>query len=59
VVLGDPAYYGRFGFEPAGPLGIEYPPVGAASPAFQVRRFAPYDASYRGAFTYCWESSPA
>jgi putative acetyltransferase len=58
VVLGDPAYYGRFGFEPAGPLGIEYPPVGTASPAFQVRRFAPYNASYRGTFTYCWEHSP-
>jgi putative acetyltransferase len=59
VVLGDPAYYGRFGFEPAGPLGIEYRPVGADNPAFQVRRLASYDPSCRGAFTYCWESSPA
>ena len=24
-VLGDPEYYGRFGFEPAGPLGLEPP----------------------------------
>ena len=55
VLLGEPAYYGRFGFEPAGPLGIEYPPVGAGHPAFQVRRLAAYDPSWRGAFTYCWE----
>ena len=57
MVLGEPDYYGRFGFEPAGPLGIEYPPAGAANPAFQARRLAPYDATYRGVFTYCWELS--
>jgi putative acetyltransferase len=57
VLLGHPAYYGRFGFEPAGPLGISYLPVGAGNPNFQVRRFAGYDSSYRGEFTYCWEQA--
>jgi putative acetyltransferase len=55
VLLGSPAYYGRFGFEPAGPLGIIYRPVGAGNPDFQVRRFPNYDPLYRGDFTYCWE----
>jgi putative acetyltransferase len=55
VLLGSPAYYGRFGFEPAGPLGIIYRSVGAGNPDFQVRRFPNYDQSYRGDFTYCWE----
>src|ERR1035441_428175 len=32
VLLGDPAYYGRFGFEPSGPLNISYRPVGESSP---------------------------
>ena len=58
AVLGDPAYYGRFGFEPAGPLGISYPPVGEGDPHFQVRRFGGYDPSYRGDFGYCWEARP-
>lgn len=58
VLLGNPAYYGRFGFEPAAPLGIVYPPVGAI-PDFQVRRLASYDPSYRGALTYCWERDRA
>ncbi len=58
AVLGDPAFYGRFGFEPAGALGISYPPVGDGNPHFQVRRFGGYDPSYRGEFTYCWEAPP-
>jgi putative acetyltransferase len=55
VLLGAPAYYGRFGFEPSGPLGIVYAPVGAGNPHFQVRRLAGYEPSLRGEFTYCWE----
>jgi putative acetyltransferase len=39
LVLGDPGYYRRFGFEPAGAFGIVYPPVGPDDPHFQVRRF--------------------
>ncbi len=55
VLLGDPAYYGRFGFEPAGPLGLSYPPVGADNPHFQARRLPGYSAALRGEFGYCWE----
>ena len=55
VLLGDPAFYGRFGFEPAGPLGLSYLPVGAGNPHFQARRLAGYAAGFRGEFGYCWE----
>lgn len=40
LLLGDPRFYQRFGFEPAGPLGISYRPVGRDNPHFQVRRLA-------------------
>ena len=55
VLLGDPAYYARFGFEPAGPLGLSYPPVGADNPHFQARRLPGCSATLRGEFGYCWE----
>lgn len=55
VLLGDPAFYGRFGFERAGPLGITYAPVGVDSPHFMARRLPGYDSALRGSFTYCWE----
>lgn len=55
VLLGDPAYYGRFGFEPAAAVGLSYAPVGAGNPNFQARRLPGYDAALRGVFTYCWE----
>jgi putative acetyltransferase len=55
VLLGDPAYYTRFGFEAAGPLGLTYAPAGVGSPHFLARRLDSYDARLRGAFTYCWE----
>lgn len=61
VLLGDPAYYTRFGFESAGPHGITYPPIGDPdSPYFQVRRLAAYDRApdLRGPVTYCWEPDP-
>jgi predicted N-acetyltransferase YhbS len=58
VLLGWPAYYQRFGFEAAGPLGITYPAVGAHDPRFLVRRLTTYDPSYRGEFRYCWEHRP-
>jgi len=57
ALLGDPGYYRRFGFEPAHPLGIAYPPVGADSPYFLVRRLTAYDPSYQGDFVYGWEGS--
>jgi predicted N-acetyltransferase YhbS len=55
LILGSPSYYGRFGFEPAGLLGITYPPIGIGDPHFMVRRFAGHDLSHQGVFTYCWE----
>jgi putative acetyltransferase len=55
VLLGDPAYYQRFGFEPAGPLGLDYAPAGAGNPHFQARRLTGYRTSLCGVFTYCWE----
>jgi putative acetyltransferase len=57
VLLGDPAYYERFGFEPSGPLGIFYGPAGWNSPHFQVRRLARYTPAFRGEYRYCWEIS--
>lgn len=55
VLLGDPAFYTRFGFETAGPLGLTYAPAGVGSPHFQARRLEDYDRRLRGTFTYCWE----
>jgi putative acetyltransferase len=55
VLLGLPAFYGRFGFEPAGPLGLSYPPAGAGNPHFQARRLPGWSAALRGEFGYCWE----
>lgn len=55
VLLGDPRYYSRFGFEPAGRLGIFYAPFEPSDPHFQVTRLDSYDPSWRGEFTYWWE----
>ena len=55
VILGEPAFYARFGFEPAEPLGLSYAPVGAGDPHFQARRLPGYSAAQRGVFSYCWE----
>jgi putative acetyltransferase len=51
ILLGDPGYYGRFGFEPAVPLGVEPQDPGWAS-AFQVRRLANWRDDLRGRYTY-------
>jgi predicted N-acetyltransferase YhbS len=58
LVLGSPGYYQRFGFEPSGPFGIVYPPVGKGDPHFQLRRLSGFDPSLQGEFTYCWEELP-
>lgn len=58
VLLGDPAFYSRFGFEPAGRHGLIYAPVGEERPYFQLRRLSTFDPSTRGVFRYCWESDP-
>lgn len=51
VLLGEPAYYGRFGFVPASSLGIEAPDP-AWGDYFQARPLASYDESLRGRFAY-------
>lgn len=51
VLLGDPAYYHRFGFVLASGRGIE-PPVAEWAPHFQVRTLATYRHELRGPFTY-------
>jgi len=50
VLLGDPAYYARFGFVLAAPLGIT-PPEPAWAPHFQVRPLTAWDAA-SGPFRY-------
>lgn len=56
VLLGDPRFYGRLGFEAAGPLGLVYPPVGPDDPHFQARRLSSFGPSLRGEVRYCWEA---
>ena len=51
ALLGDPAYYSRFGFRPAASLGIAAPEP-AWGDFFQVRTLAAYDPSLTGTFRY-------
>jgi putative acetyltransferase len=51
VLLGDPAYYHRFGFTPASEYGID-PPVPEWASNFQVRALSSYRPEMRGPFQY-------
>lgn len=51
VLLGDPAYYSRFGFRLAEEYGIT-PPVAEWQQYFQARTLAAYDPALRGRFAY-------
>nr|WP_207781919.1 N-acetyltransferase [Phytoactinopolyspora limicola] len=51
ALLGEPAYYRRFGFRPASGYGIGAP-VPAWGEYFQVRALSAYQAALRGDFTY-------
>jgi putative acetyltransferase len=51
VLLGNPAYYHRFGFRPAAEYGIT-PSVPEWVPYFQVRPLSAYAPSVRGPFAY-------
>jgi predicted N-acetyltransferase YhbS len=51
ALLGDPAYYGRFGFRPSTDYQIT-PPRPQWQPHFQVRTLTGYRPSVRGAFSY-------
>jgi len=50
LVLGHSAYYPRFGFEPAAPLGLEAPRD--FGPSWMVARLRAYDPSVRGKVTF-------
>lgn len=51
ALLGDPAYYGRFGFRPATEVGITAPEP-AWGDLFQVRTLTAYQPGLTGTFTY-------
>jgi putative acetyltransferase len=51
VLLGDPGYYRRFGFQAAQPLGI-LPTDPSWAEHFQVRPLNAWDGSLRGTFRY-------
>ena len=51
VLLGNPAYYHRFGFRPASEYGID-PPVRQWASNFQARTLSTYQADLRGSFEY-------
>jgi predicted N-acetyltransferase YhbS len=58
LILGDPQYYARFGFEPAGAYGMTYRPAGPGNPNFMVKWFvAPLQVSLSGSYRYSWELS--
>lgn len=49
---GSPRYYGRRGFEPAGPLGFRRPSLRIPEPAFQVRRLPSHQPWMTGTLVY-------
>jgi putative acetyltransferase len=51
VLLGAPEYYGRFGFRPAGELGV-LSPQPEWGDAFQARALTAFTSSLAGPFTY-------
>ena len=51
ALLGDPAYYGRFGFRSAEEQGVA-PPDPAWGTYFQVRKLGAYEPGLRGTFAY-------
>lgn len=52
LVLGDPRFYSRFGFEPARPHGIEPPSPAIPDEVFMVRLLPGYDGRQRGQVAY-------
>ena len=52
LVEGIPAYYPRFGFEPARELGFEKPNASIPDEAFMARKLSGYDPSVRGSVVY-------
>jgi putative acetyltransferase len=56
VLVGHPSYYPRFGFEPARPLGLEYPHQ-VRDDFWMVRRLASWTDELRGrvSFPPAWD----
>jgi putative acetyltransferase len=52
VLEGIPAYYPRFGFEPAMEYGIDKPAHEVPDEAFMVYPLSSYDPKYRGKLVY-------
>ena len=52
VVEGVPAYYPRFGFEPALPLGLERPDPRIPAAAWMAVRLSAYHPGVRGRVVY-------
>jgi putative acetyltransferase len=57
VLLGSPRYYSRFGFRPAGELGVTPPDAGWGD-AFQARPLTAYTSRLAGPFRYAPAFSP-
>lgn len=55
VLLGDPGYYERFGFESAERFGIWYEPAGRGNPHFMVRQLSAHSGFRGGQYRYAWE----
>lgn len=51
VLLGSPAYYGRYGFRPSTEFGV-IPPDPDCGGYFQVRTLSAYEPTLRGTFAY-------
>ncbi len=52
ILEGIPAYYPRFGFERASPLGFVAPSASVPDAAFMVKRLPGYDATLAGRIVY-------
>jgi putative acetyltransferase len=55
LLLGDPGYYIRFGFEPASLHGTWYSHGGPGDSHFMVRRLSAFTECPEGEYRYAWE----
>jgi len=55
LLLGDPGYYLRFGFDPASMHGAWYSQGGPGDPHFMIRRLSAFTECPEGEYRYAWE----
>jgi len=55
LLLGNPSYYVRFGFEPAFVHGAWYSQGGPGDPHFMLRRLSAFTECPEGQYLYAWE----